>query len=55
MTDREFVFIKGEMGYCQKVLNQWRHEFHQLNIISVTVFSIDFIVILVERSRKTPE
>ncbi len=53
----EYKIVKGVTSHCQKVLNQWRHQYN-LTIHKMLVFQDRdgdiWITILVERNEKEP-
>ena len=47
----EYQILEGECSHCQKVLNQWRHQY-ALDIISMQVYE-DRIYILLTRTPRS--
>jgi hypothetical protein len=50
---KEYQFITGDIKYCQKVLNQWRHQY-KIEIISTYIDGLaNPTIIFVLREPKT--
>lgn len=52
--ESEYKFVQGDIGHCQKVLNQWKHEY-DIEVMYIKVFDISFVVMLILRTKKVNE
>ena len=53
----EFRIISGKGDHCQKVLNQWRHDYNikilQMCVVQRDLSNPDWVFILMTRGRKS--